>query len=70
MNSRYQQIFASWAGMYCRIYNDEQKLPDGRRLATLQIVYKRFLTHDPGQPPQPISDIVLWRHWCYPQYQY
>ena len=67
---RYQPILFAWAAMYCREYNTEQNLPDGHRLATLEIVYKVIHSHDPGQVSGPASDILLWKHWCYAKYQY
>jgi HTTM domain len=64
------QLLSGWGSMYCHLYNDEIDLPDGHRLATLEIHYKRIDSHAAGQPANPLKDVLLWRQWCYPQYRY
>jgi hypothetical protein len=69
VTNRYQQILDSWSSMYCQTYNVEQNLPQGRRLASLEIIYKIIYSHAPGKPSNPVRDVMLWRHWCYGQYR-
>jgi hypothetical protein len=66
----YQPLLSAWAGYYCRYYNDVLRRPNGARLATLEIHFYYRPAHAPGDPENPIKDYQLWRHWCYPQYQY
>ncbi|MGF1504228.1 MAG: hypothetical protein ACFB51_03695 [Anaerolineae bacterium] len=52
---------------YCDRYED---LPEGERLATLEIHYHWRRSPDPGEAAAPYATRSLWRHWCYPQYAY
>lgn len=69
-NYRYDDLLRTWGRYYCHLYNDVIALPEGTRLATLEIhfVYRR--SHAPGKPPNPLEDDLLWTHWCYEEYRY
>jgi hypothetical protein len=66
----HEALLSAWGGYWCDEYNTRQKLPQGQRLATLEIHYYSYRSHAPGEPPNPMEDITLWRHWCYPEYEY
>jgi len=66
----YSALLSVWASYYCHLYNDIERRPNGARLATLEIHYYYRPSHAPGEPENAIVDNRLWRHWCYPQYQY
>ena len=65
-----RDLLAAWGSYYCDYYNNELKLPKGHRLATLEIHYYFYRSHEPGAPENPMQDDMLWRHWCFPEYQY
>jgi hypothetical protein len=69
-NYRYDELLRAWGRYYCHLYNDVFALPEGERLATLEIhfVYRR--SHAPGEPANPMEDDLLWEHWCYEEYRY
>lgn len=67
-NNPQDAILLAWGQLYCREYNTRRALPEGRRLATLEIVYRYRRSHAPGQPRNDLTDHLLWRHWCYDQY--
>jgi hypothetical protein len=68
-NYRYDDLLREWGRYYCRLYNETYALPEGKRLATLEIrfVYRR--SHPPGGTPGPLQDDLLWTHWCYEEYR-
>ncbi len=66
----YEPLLRAWGSYYCKLYNVEMRLPPGQRLATLEIHFYRYRSHAPGQPPNPLEDIMMWKHWCYPEYEY
>jgi hypothetical protein len=68
--NEYEDLLRAWGSYWCSYYNDELDLPPGKRLATLEIRYYSFRSHAPGQPPNPMEDEMLWKHWCYPEYEY
>jgi hypothetical protein len=67
-NNAYNAILLSWGRYYCHEYNAVQALPEGHRLATLEIRYRFRRSHAPGEPPNEYEDDLLWSHWCYDQY--
>ena len=69
-NYRYDALLREWGRYYCRLYNDILARPEGSRLATLEIhfVYRR--SYPPGGALSPLQDDLLWKHWCYEEYQY
>jgi hypothetical protein len=68
--SDYAPLLRAWGSYYCHYYNDVLDLPPGQRLATLEIHYYMVRSHAPGQPPNPLEDVLMWKHWCFPEYQY
>lgn len=60
------------AKYYCRAYNIETVLPEGEQLATLEIHYKwRDSVHiDEPRVERPLQDKMLWKHWCFAEYEY
>jgi Vitamin K-dependent gamma-carboxylase len=60
-------VLRAWAGYFCRQYSS---LPEGERLATLEIHYYWRWSYKPGDSENELQDSQLWRHWCYPQYEY
>ena len=66
----YDAILEAWGSDYCYKHNVEGALPMGKRLATLEIHYHYRLSYAPGGKRQPLQLYVMWRHWCYDQYQY
>lgn len=66
----YEPLLRAWGSYYCYRYNTEMKLPEGQRLATLEIHFYQIRSHAPGEPRSPIEDRMLWKHWCYPEYEY
>jgi hypothetical protein len=66
----YDSLLRAWGNYYCQQYNTVQRLPVGARLATLEIHYYSYRSHAPGAPPNPLSDRLLWKHWCFPEYEY
>lgn len=67
---RSEALLRSWARYYCQEHNAVRNLSLGRRLATLEIRYIYYVTGEPGQPPGPRQDELLWKHWCFPEYAY
>lgn len=63
-------LLKAWGGYYCRIYNTDQALPEGERLATLEIHFVWRSSHAPNQPKNDWQTRILWKHWCYGQYAY
>ena len=68
--NNYDSLLNSWAGYYCNHYNADLALPTGQRLATLEIHFYSRQSHAPGEPPNPLDDRLLWKHWCYAEYEY
>ncbi len=66
----YEDLLDAWAGYYCDLYNAQRELPAGQRLATLEIRYYSYRSHEPGEPSNPLEDRMLWKHWCYAEYEY
>ncbi len=63
-------LLQAWGNYYCQQYNTIQQLPPGHRLATLEIHLYSVRSHAPGAPPNPLTDRLLWKHWCFPEYEY
>jgi hypothetical protein len=53
---------------YCWLYNTSYDLPEGSRLATLEIHFMYRRIHAYGEPANPLEDDLLWSHWCYDEY--
>jgi hypothetical protein len=66
----YDPLLSAWGSYYCHLYNMDMDLPEGERLATLEIHFRFRRSHAPGEPPNPWEERLLWKHWCYPEYQY
>lgn len=66
----YDPLLSAWGSYYCRRYNTGMGLPEGERLATLEIHFLYRRSHAPGEPVNPLEDELLWKHWCYPEYRY
>jgi hypothetical protein len=67
---RPQALLESWGGYYCREYNIIQRIPQGQRLATLEIRFFARRSYAPGGSELPLEDHLLWRHWCFDEYAY
>lgn len=67
MDYRYDQLLKAWGAYYCQQYNVNQNLPEGHRLATLQIVFRGRVSYAPGEAVNPYQEWPLWNHWCLPQ---
>jgi len=67
---RIPSLLESWAVYYCRQYNIVEARPRGQRLATLEIHIRFRRSYEPGQTASPYGDELLWKHWCYDEYQY
>ena len=63
-------ILEAWGGHYCREYNVKGRLPEGQRLATLEIIFYSRRSHAPGETENELQARQLWRHWCFEEYQY
>lgn len=63
-------LLAAWGSYLCGYYNKELNLPRGQRLATLEIRFYQYRSHAPDEPPNEMQDVMLWKHWCYPEYEY
>ncbi|HLA43476.1 MAG TPA: hypothetical protein VJZ27_08585 [Aggregatilineales bacterium] len=66
----YEPLLSAWGSHYCREYNIEKALPEGERLATLEILLIWRHSYAPGEPLNPFQTRMLWKHWCYPEYEY
>lgn len=62
------QILSAWGDSFCRSYALD--LPEGRRLARLQIFYRFRHTHFPTDPPAEFTDDLKWKHWCDADYRF
>jgi hypothetical protein len=60
-----EPILLGWGRYYCRLYNSEQALVEGERLATLEIIFMRRDAYQPGASVNPYYQNVLWEHWCF-----
>jgi hypothetical protein len=60
----YESLLLAWARRYCIYYNVTLKLPEGKRLDTLDIIYRHRDSHDPNEPENPFKDQALWYHHC------
>jgi hypothetical protein len=65
---RVQILLSAWGAYYCNLYNNQYALPFGRRLATLDIVWRYRDSYPPGAETLPYQEVILWHHWCYEQY--
>ncbi|MFN8375660.1 MAG: hypothetical protein U0694_22670 [Anaerolineae bacterium] len=65
---RLQALLSQWGAYYCNLYNTQLGLPFGRRLATLDIIWRYRDSYPPGTGLLPYQEEVLWHHWCYDQY--
>jgi len=63
-----EELLLLWGRYYCREYNENMDLPEGERLATLEIAYYHRATHGPGEPENEFTSRWLWRHWCLAEY--
>jgi hypothetical protein len=68
--NNYDTLLEAWGGYYCDLYNNKGALAVDHRLATLEIRYYSTRSHAPGEPPNPLTDELLWKHWCYAEYEY
>lgn len=66
----YEQLLSAWGSYYCNLYNTQYALPEGQRLATLEIHYVWRRSHAPDEPPNAWQTHIMWRHWCYEKYRY
>jgi hypothetical protein len=64
------KLLEAWASYYCNQYNTVESLPMGQRLATLEIHIRFRHSYAPGKTAAPYQDELLWKHWCYDEYQY
>jgi hypothetical protein len=67
---KHEALLQSMGSYYCDLYNKQDALPEGHRLATLEIIDNYRVSYAPGEEQNPLQTQVLWRHWCYPDYQY
>lgn len=67
---RRQALMGAAGAYHCRAYNVGQALRYGQRLATLEIHLFVRRSVAPGQPENPYTSSRIWRHWCYPEYEY
>jgi hypothetical protein len=65
----YESLLRAWGGSMCRKYNIDGNLPQGQRLATLEIIYNWRWSHAPDEEPHPWQQSRIWRHWCYKEYR-
>ncbi|MEL6148314.1 MAG: HTTM domain-containing protein [Chloroflexota bacterium] len=65
-----QPLLSAMASHYCRYYNRHLERPAGERLATLEIQFFERHYVDYGQPRNPYTTTILWKHWCFDEYQY
>jgi hypothetical protein len=65
---RIQVLLTAWGAYYCNFYNNQIGLAFGRRLATLDIVWRYRDSYPPGAQTLPYQEVTLWHHWCYDQY--
>ncbi|MEM6528005.1 MAG: HTTM domain-containing protein [Chloroflexota bacterium] len=69
-NPQNEPLLEAIGSHYCRQYNRRQNRAPGERLATLEVqVFERQYV-DYGQPPNLYTSTVLWKHWCFDEYQY
>ncbi len=69
-NNEPAPILLAWGRYFCRHYNNTLDLPEGERLATLEIHYAFTRSYPPGGTPNEPSDSLLWKHWCFDEYAY
>lgn len=67
---KYRQLLYAWGRRYCHEYNTRQERPEGKRLATLELQFRYRRSHAPGIPPNSYETRLLWKHWCYSEYEY
>src|SRR5690606_34996221 len=61
----YEDLLSAWGGYYCHKYNIENALPEGERLATLEIHFIWRESYAPGETEHAWQPYVMWKHWCY-----
>lgn len=66
----YEDLLSAWGGYYCHKYNIENALPEGERLATLEIHFIWRESYAPGETEHAWQPYVMWKHWCYNKYAY
>lgn len=63
-------LLDAYARYYCALYNVQQERGEGQRLATLEIHFMNRSFVGYGMPPNTYTEQLLWKHWCFTQYQY
>lgn len=60
-----ETILRAWGSYYCRRDSTALVRRTGQRLLTVEIHRRYRWAHDPGAPPNPVEDDLLWRHHCF-----
>lgn len=61
-----QGVIAAWAQMYCRMYNEDQRRPEGSRLVRVEILMLEQDLPMPGEATPQLRPTRLLEHWCLP----